>query len=120
MPGEPKSYHAIRIVRVAINSDQRAAYVAQVKAFANASGFTVQFSQTSPYPNDIAAHMEHGDLWVSALSTSFDAPNPTYRFAFYSHRPIPAESLDPFVRNLVQLMGRIPGAVVVEETTPAN
>src|ERR1043165_4937981 len=70
MPGKPTSYHAIRIVRVTINSDQRDAYVAQVKTFAAASRFTVRFSQTTPYPNDIAAHMERGDLWASALSVS--------------------------------------------------
>jgi hypothetical protein len=121
MSTEPKvyAYPVIRMVRVTIGSDQLATYLAQMKAFASASGFKVQVSLLSPDPRSIVARMERGDLSISALPISLDLPA-AYGFAFHSHRAISAESLDPLVKTLVQLMSQIPGAVIIDETTPAN
>jgi hypothetical protein len=97
-------------------------YVGQVKAFAQAFGFKLTLSQTSPYPNDIVAHMERNDVWtVGVMRSKLEAADPIYDFAFYSSAdpsPSPA-SLDTVVEGLKHFLGQIQGAVVTEPA-PSN
>jgi hypothetical protein len=125
MSAEPKvykTYHAIRAVEVATEGRMRDQYVGQVKAFAQAFGFKLTFSQTSPYPNDIVAHMERNDVWtVGVMRSKLEAADPIYDFAFYSYaNPAPAPpSLDAVVDGLKSFLGQIEGAVVTEKTPPS-
>ena len=118
MSAEPKVSHAIRMVNASIDPNARDQYVEQVKAFARAFGFTLTFSRTSPYPNDIVAHLErHDTRMVGVMASGFEAADLAYRFAFYVHpnRPISPASLDPVVEGLMHFLGRIEGAVVMEK-----
>jgi hypothetical protein len=122
MSAEPKVYHAIRSVKASIDPDARDEYLGQVKAFAQAFGFNVRFSQTSPYPNDIMTHMERHDVWMTGGPVSkLGASDLAYEFAFYAHanRPVSAAALDPVVDGLRNFLGQIKGAVVTE-TTPRS
>jgi hypothetical protein len=119
MSAEPKVYHAIRAVEVSIDGRVRDQYVGQIRAYAQAFGLKLTFSQTSPYPNDIVAHMERHDVWmVGAMKSKLDAADPTYDFAFYApaNRPTSPASLDSVVDGLKQFLGQIEGAVVMEKT----
>ena len=118
MSAEPKVYHAIRAVKVSIDPNARDQYIAHVRAFAQAFGFTLTFSRTSPYPNDIVAHLERHDTWtVGVMGSDFETRDLAYDFAFYAHhnRPTSPASLDPVVEGLMLFLGRIDGAVVVEK-----
>jgi hypothetical protein len=119
MSAEPKVYHAIRAVTVSIDGSARGHYVGQIKAYAQAFGFKLTFSQTSPYPNDIVVHMERHDVWmVGAMASKLDAADPTYDFAFYApaNRSTLPASLDSVVEGLKQFLGKIEGAVIMEKT----
>jgi hypothetical protein len=114
---EPKVYHPMRAVKVAIERNARDQYVEQVKAFANTFAFTPTFSQTSPDPNDIVVHLERDNVWmVGVMVTRLSATNLAYEFAFYTKRdqPISSTSLDPLVEGLRLYLGRVQGAVVTE------
>jgi hypothetical protein len=117
MSAEPKVYHAIRTVKVAIAPNARDQYMDQVKMFAQAFGFTMQFSQTSPYPDDIVAAMERGDISITGVMASrFEGPDLAYEIFLYSKRnpPAPAASFDPLVEGLKLYLSKIDGAVVTE------
>jgi hypothetical protein len=122
-PKVHKTFHAIRAVEVSIDGHVRDQYVRQVKEFAQVFSFKLTFSQTSPYPNDIVAHMERNDVWtVGVMRSKLDAADPTYDFAFYSHAnppPAPA-SLDTLVEGLKHFLGQVEGAVVSEPIPSSN
>lgn len=116
---EPRAYHPIRIVLVQFDQSARAQYIQQLNSFAREFGFTIKFSQTSPDPNDIVAHLERHDVWTAGALASdlFGGPSLTYDFAFYGHRnlPVPDSVLDPLVAGLKLVLSGIDGAVVTEK-----
>ena len=117
---EPAIQHAIRIVRIDIRSEARDQYLAQVSAFARDQAFTLHFSQTSPDPNDIVAHMERADVRISAVIRS-DARGLAYKFAFYGVRgnAPPVSTLDMLVDRLKDFLGQIGGAVITDRAPAA-
>jgi hypothetical protein len=114
---EPAVQHAVHIVRVDIRRDARDQYMAKVDAFARDRGLFLRFSQTSPDPNDIVAHMECEDVKIIAVMRS-DARDLAYDFAFYGVRGIApsASTLDPLIERLKGFLGQISGAVVTDRT----
>ena len=117
---EPAVQHAIRFVRVDIRRDAREQYLAQVNAFARDRAFTLRYSQTSPSPNDIVAHMEREDIKIIATWNS-EARDLAYEFAFYGVRgqSPSATTLDPLVEELKHYLGQIGGAVITIRTPSA-
>ena len=118
-PGFVETYRPIRIVLVRLDQSARDQYIGQLNAFAREFGFTIRFSQTSPDPNDIVAHLERHDVWTAGALASdlFGGPELTYDFAFYGHRnlPVPDSTLDPVVTNLKRALSQIDRAVVTEK-----
>jgi hypothetical protein len=116
---EPAIQHAIRFVRVDIQTGARDQYLAQVNAFARDRGLFLRFSQTSPDPNDVVAHLESEDVKIIAVMCS-DARELAYDFAFYGLRgKLPAASaLDTLVDRLKGFLGQISNAVITDGTPP--
>lgn len=82
MPAEPRNH--VRAVKIAVDQSAHDQYVSQIKAFSEALGFSVQFSQTSPDPNDVVAHLARDDVWMIATlgSQLFGGPDLVYEFSF--------------------------------------
>jgi len=116
---EPAIQHAVRIIRVDIRGDARDEYMANVNAFARDQGLFLRFSQTSPDPNDIVAHMERQDVKIIAVKR-LDGRDLAYTFGFYGMRGIapPVSTLDLLVARLKGFLGQIGGAVITERTPP--
>ncbi|MGC2776789.1 MAG: hypothetical protein WA418_14270 [Bradyrhizobium sp.] len=117
MSAEPEVNHAIRAVKVAIKGGARDHYVGEVEAFAKTFGFTPTFSQTSPDPNDIVAHLDRDDvLIVAVMASKIGGLEPAYKVYFYANRnqSMSPASLDPLVEGLKLHLGGIEGAIVTE------
>ena len=114
---EPAIQRPIRFVRVDIRRDARDQYLAQVNAFARDRAFALRYSQTSPHPKNIVAHMEREDIRIIAVWDS-DARDLAYEFAFYGVRgkSPSATMLDPLVEELKRYLGQIGGAVITVRT----
>lgn len=121
MSAEPKVYHPITTMRVALDPRARDQYIGGIKAFAEAFGFTAKFGRTSPDPNDVVVKMTRADMWiVGGMASRLGGPDLAYAISFYGPKdqPVAPAVLKPAVEGLKRYLGGVAGVVITEVKAP--